>query len=96
MTRLKQFINDYSKYYISAVMLLWIVTFLISWDTLFFGIPIYLFIMKRVFVAIGLITIAMGVLTRKLSLLIWGMVFLYAFLINLFLLFTVLPIFLGN
>ncbi|MDT1887983.1 hypothetical protein FPK60_21580, partial [Acinetobacter baumannii] len=60
-----------------------------------FGVSIYLFVMQKLFIVFGLTAIFMAFVSKKINLFIWGILFIFAFWINMFLLFSVLPI-LGN
>lgn len=92
---LKKYISDYSRYFILGVVLVWLGMLFVPWDKTLFGVSIYLFVMQKLFVIVGLIAIFMAALSKKLHLLIWGLLFIFAFWINMFLLFSLLPIF-GN
>ncbi|WP_050319753.1 hypothetical protein, partial [Streptococcus equi] len=65
------------------------------WDKTLFGVSIYLFVMQKLFIVFGLTAIFMAFVSKKINLFIWGILFIFAFWINMFLLFSVLPI-LGN
>ncbi|AAL15096.1 hypothetical protein Javan496_0002 [Streptococcus phage Javan496] len=69
--------------------------FFVPWDKTLFGVSIYLFVMQKLFIVFGLTAIFMAFVSKKINLFIWGILFIFAFWINMFLLFSVLPI-LGN
>ncbi|HHK1619975.1 TPA: hypothetical protein ACQOJE_000773, partial [Streptococcus pyogenes] len=73
----------------------WIGMFFVPWDKTLFGVSIYLFVMQKLFIVFGLTAIFMAFVSKKINLFIWGILFIFAFWINMFLLFSVLPI-LGN
>lgn len=95
MLNFKKNFSDYSKYYILSIVLLWIGMFFVPWDKTLFGVSIYLFVMQKLFIVFGLTAIFMAFVSKKINLFIWGILFIFAFWINMFLLFSVLPI-LGN
>jgi len=70
--------------------------FFLPWDWHIGGVSIYYFVMKKLFVVFGVLSILYSVLIKKISLLIFGIIFCLAFWINLFLYFGLLPAFLGN
>ncbi|MGT2887922.1 hypothetical protein N1495_02425 [Streptococcus didelphis] len=95
MLSFKQVINHYTKYYVVGVVLLWLGIFFLPWDISFLGFSVYLFVMQKLFIVLGLIAILMAIVAKKYYLLMWGLLFIFAFWINMFILFAVLPVF-GN
>ena len=95
MTRLKSFIIRYSKVYIGLVLLIWIAFFFVPWDKPVLGISINLLIMQKVLLVFGILSILMALLSKKVSLFVFGLICCLSFWINLFILFAILPIF-GN
>ena len=95
MTRLKSFIIRYSKVYIGLVLLIWIAFFFLPWDKPVLGISINLLIMQKVLLVFGILSILMALLSKKVSLFVFGLICCLSFWINLFILFAILPIF-GN
>jgi len=88
--------NSYYKVYILAICILWLLVFFLPWGFQIEGVSVYFFIMKKLFVVFGILSILYSVLIKKISLLIFGIIFCLAFWINLFLYFGLLPAFLGN
>ena len=95
MTCLKSFITRYSKVYIGLVLLIWLAFFFLPWDKEVLGISINLFSMQKVLLVFGVLSILMALLSKKVSLFIFGLICCLSFWINLFILFAILPIF-GN
>ncbi len=96
MFKIKQFIHQYYKTYILTICFLWFLMFFLPWDWQIGGVSIYYFVMKKLFVVFGVLAIFFSVLTKKMSLFLFGVIFCMAFWINLFLYFGLLPVFLGN
>ena len=96
MFKIKQFIHQYYKTYILMICLLWLLVFCLPWDWQIGGVSVYYFVMKKLFVVFGVLSILYSVLIKKISLLIFGIIFCLAFWINLFLIFGILPALLGN
>ena len=96
MSKMRQFMNSYYKVYILAICILWLLVFFLPWGFQIEGVSVYFFIMKKLFVVFGILSILYSVLIKKISLLIFGIIFCLAFWINLFLYFGLLPVFLGN
>ena len=94
MAHLKSFITQYSKFYIGLVLLIWLAFFL-PWDKPVLGISINLLIMQKVLLVFGILSILMALLSKKVSLFIFGLICCFSLWINLFILFAILPIF-GN
>ena len=88
--------NSYYKVYILAISFLWVLAFFLPWSWQIGGVSIYYFIMKKLFVVFGVLSILYSILIKKISLFIFGVLFCLAFWINLFLYFGLLPAFLGN
>ncbi len=96
MSKMRQFMNSYYKVYILAICILWLLVFFLPWGFQIGGVSVYFFIMKKLFVVFGVLAIFFSVLTKKMSLFLFGVLFCLAFWINLFLYFGLLPVFLGN
>ena len=96
MSKVRQFMYNYYKIYILTLCILWLLVFYLPWDWQIGGVSIYYFVMKKLFVVFGVLSILYSVLIKKISLLIFGIIFCLAFWINLFWYFGILPIFLGN
>lgn len=96
MSKARQFMYSYYKIYILTICLLWFLMFFFPWDWQIGGVSVYYFVMKKLFVVFGVLSILYSVLIKKISLLIFGIIFCLAFWINLFLYFGLLPTFLGN
>ena len=96
MSKVRQFMNSYYKVYILAISFLWVLAFFLPWSWQIGGVSIYYFIMKKLFVVFGVLSILYSILIKKISLFIFGVLFCLAFWINLFLYFGLLPAFLGN
>ena len=95
MAHLKSFIIRYSKVYIGLVLLIWLAFFFVPWDKPVLGISINLLIMQKVLLVFGILSILMALLSKKVSLFVFGLICCLSFWINLFILFAILPIF-GN
>lgn len=96
MSKMRQFMKSYYKVYILAICFLWLLVFFLPWGFQIGGVSVYFFIMKKIFVVFGVLAIFFSVLTKKMSLFLFGVLFCMAFWINLFLYFGLLPAFLGN
>ncbi|MEW4354477.1 hypothetical protein AB1I63_06210 [Streptococcus pneumoniae] len=79
-----------------CLALLWLIMLFIPWDTEFFGVEIYPLIMMRLFPIIGGLLILLSVLSRKISLFFMGIFTVFGFLLHLFFIFGIIPLFLGN
>ena len=95
MARLKSFITRYSKVYVGLVLLIWIGFFFVPWNEPVLGISINLFSMQKVLQVFGILSILMALLSKKVSLFVFGLICCFSLWINLFILFAILPIF-GN
>ncbi len=95
MARLKSFITRYSKVYVGLVLLIWIGFFFVPWNEPVLGISINLFSMQKVLQVFGILSILMALLSKKVSLFVFGLICYFSLWINLFILFAILPIF-GN
>ena len=95
MAHLKSFITRYSKVYIGLVLLIWLAFFFVPWDKPVLGISINLLIMQKVLLVFGILSILMALLSKKVSLFVFGLICCLSLWINLFILFAILPIF-GN
>lgn len=96
MSKIRQFMNNYYKVYILAICFLWLLVFFLPWSWHIGGVSIYYFVMKKLFVVFGVLSILYSILIKKISLFIFGVLCCMAFWINLFLYFGLLPAFLGN
>ena len=95
MERLKSFITQYSKFYIGLVLLIWLAFFFLPWGSPILGITIDIFVMQKILLVFGILSILMALLSKKVSLFVFGLICCLSFWINLFILFAILPIF-GN
>lgn len=95
MVRLKSFITRYSKVYIGLVLLIWLAFFFLPWGSPVLGITIDIFVMQKVLLVFGILSILMALLSKKVSLFVFGLNCCLSLWINLFILFAILPIF-GN
>ncbi|WP_049509293.1 hypothetical protein [Streptococcus pseudopneumoniae] len=95
MTRLKSFITQYSKFYIGLVLLIWLAFFFLPWGSPILGITIDIFVMQKILLVFGILSILMALLSKKVSLFVFGLICCLSLWINLFILFAILPIF-GN
>ena len=95
MAHLKSFITRYSKVYIGLVLLIWIAFFFLPWGSPILGGKIDLFSIQKVLLVFGILSILMALLSKKVSLFVFGLICCLSLWINLFILFALLPIF-GN
>ncbi len=95
MAHLKSFITCYSKVYIGLVLLIWLSFFFIPWDKPLLGIRIDIFIIQKILLAFGILSILMALLSKKVSLFVFGLICCLSLWINLFITLAILPIF-GN
>ena len=95
MTRLKSFIIRYSKVYIGLVLLIWLAFFFLPWGSPVLGITIDIFVIQKILLVFGILSILMALLSKKVSLFVFGLICCLSLWINLFILFAILPIF-GN
>ena len=95
MARLKSFISCYSKVYIGLVLFIWLAFFFVLWGNPIMGVKIDIFIIQKILLVFGILSILMALLSKKVSLFIFGIVCCLSLWINLFILFAILPIF-GN
>ena len=96
MAHLKSFIIRYSKVYIGLVLLIWLAFFFLPWDKPVLGISINLLSIQKVLLVFGIMSILMALLSKKVSLFVFGLICCFSLWINLFILFAILPIFVGN
>lgn len=96
MVHLKSFITRYSKVYIGLVLLIWIAFFFLPWGSPILGGKIDLFSIQKVLLVFGILSILMALLSKKVSLFVFGLICCFSLWINLFILFAILPIFVGN
>ena len=95
MAHLKSFITRYSKVYIGLVLFIWIAFFFLPWGSPILGGKIDLFSIQKVLLVFGILSILMALLSKKVSLFVFGLICCLSLWINLFILFAILPIF-GN
>ena len=95
MARLKSFISCYSKVYIGLVLFIWLAFFFVLWGNPVMRVKIDIFIIQKILLVFGILSILMALLSKKVSLFIFGIVCCLSLWINLFILFAILPIF-GN
>ncbi len=96
MEKTKAFLEAHYKRYILTICLLWFLMFFLPWNWQIGGVSVYYFVMKKLFVIFGVLSILYSVLIKKISLFIFGVLLCMAFWINLFWYFGILPAFLGN
>ena len=95
MAHLKSFITRYSKVYIGLVLLIWLAFFFIPWGSPVLGVTIDIIVMQKILLVFGILSILMALLSKKVSLFVFGLICCLSLWINLFILFAILPIF-GN
>lgn len=95
MRHSKNGITRYYKPLLILSFLSYFIPWLISWDVSINNIPIYPLVTQTYFPIIGVILIVLGVISKKIGLILFGLIYCFAFWINLFILFGLLPI-LGN
>ena len=95
MVHLKSFITRYSKVYIGLVLLTWLAFFFLPWGNPVMGVKIDIFIIQKVLLVFGILSILIALLSKKVSLFVFGLICCLSLWINLFILFALLPIF-GN
>lgn len=96
MEKTKAFLEAHYKRYILTICLLWFLMFFLPWDWQLGGVSVYYFVMKKLFMVFGVLSILYSVLIKKISLFIFGVLLCMAFWINLFCSFGILLVFLGN
>ena len=65
MSKVRQFMNSYYKVYILAFSFLWVLAFFLPWSWQIGGVSIYYFIMKKLFVVFGVLSILYSILIKK-------------------------------
>ncbi|HHG8095381.1 TPA: hypothetical protein ACPXVN_000574 [Streptococcus pneumoniae] len=95
MLNLKSFITRYSKVYIGLVLLIWLSFFFLPWGNPVLGVRIDIFIIQKILLAFRILSILMALLSKKVSLFVFGLICCLSLWINLFITFAILPIF-GN
>ncbi|OIB50677.1 preprotein translocase subunit SecA [Streptococcus pneumoniae] len=90
MAHLKSFITRYSKVYIGLVLLIWLTFFFIPWDRAILGVRIDIFIIQKILLAFGILSILMALLSKKVSLFVFGLICCLSLWINLFITFAIL------
>lgn len=96
MESFKEFTDSHYKSYLVCLFILYLVPFFISWDIKFGDHFLYPFITQAVFPILGIATLLMALVSKKISLMVAGIVFICAFWLNMMILFNILPIFIGN
>lgn len=96
MEKTKAFLEAHYKRYILTIYLLWFLMFFLPWNWQIGGVSVYYFVMKKLFVVFGILSILYSILIKKISLFLLGVLLCMAFWINLFWSFGILPVFLGN
>ncbi|MET3558312.1 hypothetical protein ABID29_001434 [Streptococcus rupicaprae] len=96
MLKTKQLIETYHSYCIILILCLWVATFFLSWDTQWGGVAVYPFILRNIFPVLGASLIVLAVILKKLSVFILGVGVIFAFWINLFVIFAIFPLIIGN
>jgi len=81
--------------YIGLVLLIWIAFFFLPWGSPVLGVTIGISVMQKVLLVFGILSILMALLSKKVSLFVFGLICCLSLWINLFILFAILPI-LGN
>lgn len=71
MEKTKAFLEAHYKRYILTICLLWFLMFFLPWDWQIGGVSVYYFVMKKLFVVFGVLSILYSVLIKKISLLIF-------------------------
>ena len=65
MFKIKQFIHQYYKTYILTICLLWLLAFFLPMELQIGGVSVYFFIMKKLFVFLGVLAILFSALTKR-------------------------------
>ncbi|WP_269793087.1 hypothetical protein [Streptococcus mitis] len=92
MAHLTSFITRYSKVYIGLVLLIWLAFFFFPWGSPILGVTIDIFVMQKILLVFGILSILMAFLSNDGVLLIFGLICCLSLWINLFILFAILPI----
>lgn len=95
MAGLKSFITRYSKIYMGLVLLIWIAFFFLPWGSPILGVIIDIYVIQKILLVFGILSILMAFLSNDGVLLIFGLICCINFWINICILFALLPIF-GN
>lgn len=95
MAGLKSFITRYSKIYMGLVLLIWIAFFFFPWGSSILGVIIDIYVMQKILLVFGILSILMAFLSNDGVLLIFGLICCINLWINICILFALLPIF-GN
>ncbi|ORO91907.1 hypothetical protein B7700_10410 [Streptococcus mitis] len=75
--------------------MIWIAFFFLPWGSPILGVTIDIFVMQKILLVFGILSILMALLSKKVSLFVFGLICCFSLWINLFILFAILPIF-GN
>ena len=65
MEKTKAFLEAHYKRYILTICLLWFLMFFLPWDWQLGGVSVYYFVMKKLFVVFGVLSILYSVLIKK-------------------------------
>ena len=65
MEKIKAFLEGHYKRYIFTICLLWFLMFFLPWDWHIGGVSVYYFVMKKLFVVFGVLSILYSVLIKK-------------------------------
>lgn len=65
MEKTKAFLEAHYKRYILTICLLWFLMFFLPWDWQIGGVSVYYFVMKKLFVVFGVLSILYSVLIKK-------------------------------
>ena len=71
----KAFLEAHYKRYIFYDLPLWFLMFFLPWDWQIGGVSVYYFVMKKLFVVFGVLSILYSVLIKKISLFFSGIIF---------------------
>lgn len=89
---MKKIIDRYQYYYISLCLFAYLLSCFISWDARFNGLILYPFVTQVCFPVIGVITLVLALVFKKVNLFLIGMLMCFAFWVNMIILFGFLPI----
>ena len=95
MLNLKTFIRRYSKVYIGLVTFIWFSFLFVPWNRPVLGMSINIFSMQKILLVLGILAIIMSLLSKQVSLFVFGLICCLSLWINLFITFAILPI-VGN
>ncbi|MTV98368.1 hypothetical protein GM536_04550 [Streptococcus pneumoniae] len=75
--------------------MIWLSFFFLPWGNPVLGVRIDIFIIQKILLAFRILSILMALLSKKVSLFVFGLICCLSLWINLFITFAILPIF-GN